>query len=480
MDLLHPGYPLPSNKMNHHENQNYEEAFSSQHSPFPLRSHEDHWGASSDSSKTRKEYNDVDREAIEKNFRAKKILVCGIGPDEYNRIFACQFAKEIWEAIQTAQEGTTQVKQSKINMRTTEYELFRMKDDESIQDMHTRFTSIINELHSLGEIIPRNKLVRKILSVLPGSWESKVNAITKAKDLQTLTIDELIGEVEHERDDLVVVVVDLKETIEVLKREKDVLTERIEKIEHERDDLLVVVVDLKEIIEELKRVKSSGNIQKGKEVAMSSERKQPKMGYILGVGRVGKTPTHSIENVYYVNGLKYSLLSVSKICDEGNKVEFLSKTCTVTNLVTGEVVLLAKRFKNIYVADFESLHNGDLTCLSDVDDDVELWHKRLGHASFSLLIKLVRKDLVRGLPKSRFKDHKIQVNMSHNIVSIRSDHGTEFDNAKFDEFYVENGISHNFSAPEHPQQNGVVERKNRTPEDMERTMLIDSGVAKGF
>ncbi|XP_075095130.1 uncharacterized protein LOC142173439 [Nicotiana tabacum] len=143
--------------------------------------------------KTRKEYNDADRKAIEKNFRAKQILVCGIGLDEYNRISACQSAKEIWEALQTAHEGTTQVKQSKIDMLTTEYELFRMKDDASIQDMHTRFTSIINELHYLGEIIPRNKLVRKILSVLPGSWESKVNAITEAKDLQKLTIDKLIG-----------------------------------------------------------------------------------------------------------------------------------------------------------------------------------------------------------------------------------------------------------------------------------------------
>lgn len=143
--------------------------------------------------KTRKEYNDADRKAIEKNFRAKKILVCGIGPDEYNRISACQSTKEIWEALQTAHEGTTQVKQSKIDMLTTEYELFRMKDDESIQDMHTRFTSIINELHSLGEIIPRNKLVRKVLSVLPSSWESKVNDITEAKDLQTLTIDEPVG-----------------------------------------------------------------------------------------------------------------------------------------------------------------------------------------------------------------------------------------------------------------------------------------------
>ncbi|XP_070010839.1 WEB family protein At5g16730, chloroplastic-like [Nicotiana sylvestris] len=115
------------------------------------------------------------------------------GPDEYNRVSACDFFKEIWEALQTAHEGTTQVKQSKFDMLTTEYEIFKIKDDESIQDMHTRITSIINELHSLGDVIPRNRLVRKILSVLPGSWESKVNAITKAKDLQTLTMDELIG-----------------------------------------------------------------------------------------------------------------------------------------------------------------------------------------------------------------------------------------------------------------------------------------------
>ncbi|XP_075083448.1 uncharacterized protein LOC142167188 [Nicotiana tabacum] len=143
--------------------------------------------------KTRKEYNGADRKAVEKNFKAKKILVCGIGPDEYNRISACESTKKIWKALQTAHEGTTQVKQSKIDMLTTEYELFKMKEDESIQEIHTRFTFIINDLHSLGEIIPTNKLIRKILSVLPGSWESKVNDITEAKDLQKLTIDELIG-----------------------------------------------------------------------------------------------------------------------------------------------------------------------------------------------------------------------------------------------------------------------------------------------
>ncbi|XP_070051545.1 uncharacterized protein [Nicotiana tomentosiformis] len=70
-----------------------------------------------------------------------------------------------------------------------------------------------------------------------------------------------------------------------------------------------------------------------------------KKGYILGVGRIGKSLSHSIENVYYVNRLKYSLLSVSQICDKENKMDFVLKICTVTNLVTGEVVLVAKRYK---------------------------------------------------------------------------------------------------------------------------------------
>ncbi|XP_070012743.1 uncharacterized protein [Nicotiana sylvestris] len=56
-----------------------------------------------------KEYSDTDRKVKEKNYRAKKILVCGIRPDEYNRVSACDTVKEIWEALQTAHEGTTQV-----------------------------------------------------------------------------------------------------------------------------------------------------------------------------------------------------------------------------------------------------------------------------------------------------------------------------------------------------------------------------------
>jgi len=48
------------------------------------------------------------------------------------------------------------------------------------------------------------------------------------------------------------------------------------------------------------------------------------------------------------------------------------------------------------------------------------------------------------------------------IVRIRSDHGTEFENARFDEYCTGEGIKHELSSSITPQQNGVVERKNRT------------------
>ncbi|XP_070020216.1 uncharacterized protein [Nicotiana sylvestris] len=65
-------------------------------------------------------------------------------------------------------------------------------------------------------------------------------------DKDSLTME--LREAEQSRDDLVVVVVDLKETIENLKKEKDALDKKIANID-ERDDLMVVVVDLKETIE---------------------------------------------------------------------------------------------------------------------------------------------------------------------------------------------------------------------------------------
>jgi transposase InsO family protein len=57
------------------------------------------------------------------------------------------------------------------------------------------------------------------------------------------------------------------------------------------------------------------------------------------------------------------------------------------------------------------------------------------------------------------------------IKKIRSDNGTEFKNSQIEGFLEDEGIKHEFFSPYTPQQNGVVESKNRTLQDVARTML---------
>ena len=75
---------------------------------------------------------------------------------------------------------------------------------------------------------------------------------------------------------------------------------------------------------------------------------------------------------------------------------------------------------------------------------------------------------------------RLQNTKNYNIGSIESDHGGEFQNEKFSKFYEKMGILYNFSAPRTPQQNGVVERKNRSLEELARTMLSESSLPKYF
>ena len=62
------------------------------------------------------------------------------------------------------------------------------------------------------------------------------------------------------------------------------------------------------------------------------------------------------------------------------------------------------------------------------------------------------------------------------IVKIRSDHGKEFENVRFESFCEKNGIKSEFSAPKTPQQNGVVERKNWVIQEMARVMLLNKQI----
>ena len=87
--------------------------------------------------------------------------------NEYNKICQCKSAKKIWRLLEITREGTNQVKESKINLLVHRYELFFMKDNETIVEMITRFTDIVNGLEVLGKTYKESEKVMKILRSLP-------------------------------------------------------------------------------------------------------------------------------------------------------------------------------------------------------------------------------------------------------------------------------------------------------------------------
>ncbi|GJT69552.1 retrovirus-related pol polyprotein from transposon TNT 1-94 [Tanacetum coccineum] len=255
---------------------------------------------------------------------------------------------------------------------------------------------------------------------------------------------------------------------------------------------------------------------------------------ILGYGdyHIGNV---TISRVYYVEGLGHNLFSVGQFCDSNLKVAFRQHTCFIRNL-EGVDLLTGSRGNNLYTLSLGDMMASSPICLLSKASKTKswLWHRRLSHLNFGAINHLARHGLVRGLPKLKFeKDHlcsacamgkskkkphkpkskdtnqeklyllhmdlcgpmrvasvngkkskdealdfiikflkMIQLRLKAPVRRIRTDNGTEFVNQTLREYYEKVGISHETSVARSPQQNGVVERRNRTLIEAARTMLI--------
>ncbi|GKA84198.1 retrovirus-related pol polyprotein from transposon TNT 1-94 [Tanacetum coccineum] len=245
---------------------------------------------------------------------------------------------------------------------------------------------------------------------------------------------------------------------------------------------------------------------------------------ILGYGdyQIGNV---IISWVYYVEGLGHNLFSVGQLCYSNLEVAFRQHTCFIRNL-EGVDLLTGSRGNNLYTLSLGDMMASSPICLLSKASKTKswLWHRRLSHLNFGAINHLARHGLVRGLPKLKFeKDHLCSacamgkskkkphkpksedtnqeklyllhmdlcgpmrvasVNGKKYILVIvddysrftwvkclRTDNGTEFVNQTLREYYEKVGISHETSVARSPQQNGVVERRNRTLIEAARTML---------
>ncbi|GJT60539.1 hypothetical protein Tco_1004072 [Tanacetum coccineum] len=90
-------------------------------------------------------------------------------------------------------QGNSQVKDNKIDLLVQQYEQFVIFEDESIDSAFARFNTIITSLKALDEGYSSKNYVRKFLKALHPKWRAKVTSIEESKDLTSLSLDELIG-----------------------------------------------------------------------------------------------------------------------------------------------------------------------------------------------------------------------------------------------------------------------------------------------
>ncbi|XP_061993470.1 uncharacterized protein LOC133711353 [Rosa rugosa] len=127
------------------------------------------------------------------NKKALNSIFAAVSFDKFQLISHCYSAKQAWDILQVTHEGTTAVRESKLQQLIQQFENMKMGDDDKFADFYARLNVVVNGCFNLGDPIPQHRIVKKILRSLPMKYHSKKIAIQESKDLNTYNLQELIG-----------------------------------------------------------------------------------------------------------------------------------------------------------------------------------------------------------------------------------------------------------------------------------------------
>ncbi|GJY84696.1 hypothetical protein Tco_0498722 [Tanacetum coccineum] len=136
------------------------------------------------------------KKKLAKNNEAKMVIYNALPRKEYERIFMCIIAKEVWSTLLIIHQGNSQVKDIKIDLLVQQYEQFTIPKKELIDNPFARFNTIVTSLKALDEGFSGKNYCRKFLRALHPKWRAKVTSIEESKDLTSLSLDELISNLE--------------------------------------------------------------------------------------------------------------------------------------------------------------------------------------------------------------------------------------------------------------------------------------------
>ena len=113
--------------------------------------------------------------------------------EEFSRISNCDSAKEVWDILETTNKGTLCVKSSKLQMLAFQFDSIKILDDETFNNFFGKLVEIRNSMVCLGKKVSGTKLIKKILRSLPKRFNMKVTAIEESRNLETMKLEDLVG-----------------------------------------------------------------------------------------------------------------------------------------------------------------------------------------------------------------------------------------------------------------------------------------------
>ncbi|XP_075092133.1 uncharacterized protein LOC107832674 [Nicotiana tabacum] len=488
---------------------------------------------------------------VQVNAKARNLLYNAISGEEYERISSCDTIKEMWDKSEVTYEGTNKVKETHINMLVHDYELFQMKEGESIEEIFARFSKIIIYLKAFGKpytsgdqhlkrLISRKQPRKKTIAFKattdrtkndidddPEALEEEIAIVSRNMDSlmrrygntkrgrissrRTRQYNEQdkndgkcyecgrYGHVQAKCPDLKRKVArgfnknksfgswsdeDVSELEEIANLcfmtilENDInkllgcWTDEVvsdDECKDENKNCFMDILDLtlkesQKLMNELKRLNMEKKDWKLKleehhrksrkekwylDSACSSHMAGDKnlfkevtkinggsvkfgddsKGKIVGTGTVPFNNNCNIIGVYLVDGLNYNLLSISQLCGSEYEVKFRKIGCAIED-DSGKIIIPGKRTSSI---------GGKRYAFVILDD----------YSFFTWVIFLSHKD--EALKNFEIFCIRVEREKGYLITTIQSDHGGEFESRAFEEFYNDQGYTHNFSAPRSPQ-----------------------------
>ncbi|GKA08240.1 retrovirus-related pol polyprotein from transposon TNT 1-94 [Tanacetum coccineum] len=186
----------------------------------------------------------------------------------------------------------------------------------------------------------------------------------------------------------------------------------------------------------------------------------------------------TISRVYYVEGLRHNLFFVGQFCHSNLEVAFRQHTCFIRNL-EGIDLLTGSRGNNLYTMSLRDMMASSPICLLSKSSKTNKKkpHKPKSEDTNQEKLYLLHMDLCEPMRVASVNGKKYIIFIVDDYsrftwVRIKTYNGTEFVNQTLCEYYEKIGIYHETSFAHSPQQNGVIERRNRTLIEAARTMLI--------